>query len=85
MAVQQRPKNTIVTWIHMMHEQYCCMLLCTHSGEQTEQKQLLNERISFHSFPDLQMGKERARYGWIKLGEILVKILSIKIPGYVQN
>ena len=45
--------------------QYCCVPLCTHSsGEQTERKQLLNERISFHSFPDLQTDKERARQ-WI--------------------
>lgn len=53
--------NSCAIW----HGQYCSVPLCTHSsGEQAERKQLMNERISFHSFPDLQTDKERARQ-WI--------------------
>ena len=50
------------------HGQCCYVPLCTHSsGEQTERKHLLNDRISFHSFPDLQTEKDRARQWIIKI------------------
>ena len=43
--------------------QYCCVPLCRHShGEQEERKQLFNERLSFHSFPDMATDKERVQH-----------------------
>ena len=45
--------------------QYCCVPLCRHShGEQEERKELFNERLSFHSFPDMATDKERVQQ-WI--------------------